>query len=154
MAVDLFHMLVFPGFVFLVAFALIAEYVDRKLYARLQNRVGPPWFQPVADFIKLAAKEEVVPEAADTTMYRLTPMVALTAAVTAFFYIPVWRHEALFSFQGDVIVVFYLLTIPTITFFLGGWYSRSLFSMLGAARAILQLLKTEIPGRGEWHQFR
>jgi NADH-quinone oxidoreductase subunit H len=138
-------MLIFPGFLFLVLFAFFAEYVDRKLYARLQNRMGPPWFQPVADFIKLAAKEDVVPEAVDTTMFTITPMVALAAAVTAFFYIPIWRHQALFSFQGDVIVVFYLLTIPTITFFLGGWYSRSLFSMLGAARSILQLLAYEVP---------
>ena len=145
MALDLFHMLIFPGFLFLAAFALVAEYVDRKLYARLQNRMGPPWFQPVADFIKLAAKEELVPEAVDETMFRLTPMAALAAAVTAFFYIPIWRHQALYSFQGDVIVVFYLLTIPTIAFFLGGWYSRSLFSMLGAARSILQLLAYEVP---------
>jgi NADH-quinone oxidoreductase subunit H len=145
MAASLFHMLVFPGFLFLILFALSAEYVDRKLYAKLQNRVGPPWFQPLADFVKLAAKEDLVPAVADPTMFQVTPVVALTAVVTAFFYIPVWRHEALFSFDGDVIVVLYLLMIPTITFFLGGWYSRSVFSMLGAARAILQLFAYEIP---------
>ena len=60
----LFHMLVFPGFLFLCVLAFVAEYFDRKLYARLQNRVGPPWFQPFADFVKLAAKEDIVPEEA------------------------------------------------------------------------------------------
>ena len=54
---SLFYILIFPGFLFLSAFGLAAEFFDRKLYARLQNRVGPPWFQPLADFIKLAAKE-------------------------------------------------------------------------------------------------
>ncbi|MCX5714206.1 MAG: NADH-quinone oxidoreductase subunit H, partial [Candidatus Omnitrophica bacterium] len=47
----LFYILVFPGFLFVGIFGLIAEFMDRKLYARLQNRVGPPWFQTFADFI-------------------------------------------------------------------------------------------------------
>jgi hypothetical protein len=57
----LFHILVFPGFLFLFIFGFVVEYADRKLYARLQNRVGPPWFQPFADFIKLVSKEEIIP---------------------------------------------------------------------------------------------
>jgi NADH-quinone oxidoreductase subunit H len=141
----LLNILIFPGFVFLTVFAWAAEYVDRKLCARLQNRVGPPWFQPFADFVKLAAKEDIVPGQADRSIFVLAPVVALAATVTAFFYIPIWSHSALFSFQGDVIVVLYLLTIPTITFFLAGWYSRSVFSMLGAARSVMQLFAYEIP---------
>ena len=145
MALSLLYILVFPGFLFLTVFALAAEYVDRKLCARLQNRVGPPWFQPLADFIKLAAKEDIVPEQADKPIFKYMPVVALASTVTALFYIPIWGHDALFSFEGDVIVVLYLLTIPTMTFFLGGWYSRSVFSMIGAARSIMQLFAYEIP---------
>ena len=141
----LFHVLVFPGFVFLVLVALFAEWVDRMLYARLQNRIGPPWFQPFADFLKLVAKQEIVPELADKGMFKLTPLVALASVVTALLYIPLWSHDALFAFPGDVIVVMYLLTIPTVTFFLGGWYSRSMFSMIGAARTLMQLFAYEIP---------
>jgi NADH-quinone oxidoreductase subunit H len=142
---NLIYMLVFPGFAFLAVFALAAEYVDRKLHAKLQRRIGPPWFQPLADLIKLSAKEDLLPETADRWMFKLTPMVALASAVTAFFYIPIWRATARFSFDGDVIVVLYLLTIPTFTFFLGGWYSRSVFSMIGAARTLTQLFAYEIP---------
>jgi len=145
MAMSLLYILVFPGLLFLSVFALAAEYVDRKLCARLQNRVGPPWFQPLADLIKLAAKEDIVPEHADKPIFKAMPVVALTATVTSLFYIPIWGHQALFSFEGDVIVVLYLLTIPTMTFFLGGWYSRSVFSMIGAARSIMQLFAYEIP---------
>jgi NADH-quinone oxidoreductase subunit H len=145
MAGELFHMLVFPGFLFLVTFALLAEYVDRKLCARLQNRVGPPWYQPLADLIKLAAKEEIVPQLADVWTFKLAPVVALASVVTAFLYIPLWGRQAAMSFPGDVIVVLYLLTIPTVTFFLGGWYSRSVYSMIGAARSIMQLFAYEIP---------
>jgi NADH-quinone oxidoreductase subunit H len=142
---DLIYMLVFPGFAFLAVFALAAEYVDRKLHAKLQRRIGPPWFQPLADLIKLAAKEDVLPETADKWMFKVTPMVALASVVTAFIYIPVWSRQAASSFEGDIIVVLYLLTIPTFTFFLGGWYSRSVFSMIGAARTLTQLFAYEIP---------
>jgi NADH-quinone oxidoreductase subunit H len=145
MAMALFQILIFPGFVFISALGLAAEYLDRKLCAKLQNRVGPPWYQPEADFIKLAAKEDIIPENADTTIFRLMPVVALASVITAFMYIPMWGTQALFSFKGDVIVVIYLLTIPTFTFFLGGWYSRSVFSMIGAARSITQLFAYEIP---------
>jgi NADH-quinone oxidoreductase subunit H len=141
----LFHILVFPGFLFLTAFALSGEWLDRKLYARFQNREGPPWFQPLADLIKLAAKEETVPDSADRTIFRLMPIMALASTVTAIFYVPIWSTKSLFPFEGDLVVVLYLLTIPTLTFFLGGWFSRSLYSLIGAARAITQLFAYEIP---------
>jgi NADH-quinone oxidoreductase subunit H len=121
------------------------EFADRKLYARMQNRIGPPWFQPFADFIKLSAKEDIIPEEADSVMFRLMPVFALTAVVTAFFYIPLWGTQALFAFNGDLIVVIYLLTIPTLTFFLAGWHSSSLFSMIGATRTLTQLFAYEVP---------
>jgi NADH-quinone oxidoreductase subunit H len=145
MANALFSILIFPGLLFLSVFGVIAEFVDRKLYARLQNRMGPPWFQPVADFIKLLAKEDVIPEEADRSMFKILPVVALTAVITSFLYIPLWGVNALFSFNGDVIVVIYLLTIPTLTFFLGGWYSTSLYASIGAVRALTQLFAYEVP---------
>ncbi|MFZ1946652.1 MAG: NADH-quinone oxidoreductase subunit H, partial [bacterium] len=88
MGMSLLYIIVFPGMIFLGVVGLVAEYVDRKLYARLQNRMGPPWFQPFADFVKLAAKEAIVPERANSIMFRLMPVLAATAAVTAFLYIP------------------------------------------------------------------
>jgi NADH-quinone oxidoreductase subunit H len=142
---SLFYILIFPGFLFLSVFGLAAQFVDRKLYARLQNRVGPPWFQPLADFIKLSAKEEIIPEEADPSMFKIMPVLAITAAITAFFYIPLWSAKPLFSFANDLIVILYLLTIPTLTFFLGGWYSTSLYSKIGAVRALTQLFAYEVP---------
>jgi len=141
----IFNILVFPGFVFLLGFALAGEWLDRKLYARMQSRVGPPWFQPLADIIKLSAKEDTIPNDADRTIFKLMPVVALTATVVAIFYIPLWSSNALSAFSGDLVVVMYLLTIPTLTFFLGGWFSRSVYSLIGAARALSQLFAYEIP---------
>jgi len=142
---SLCHIFIFPGIVFLVALGFIAEFYDRKLYAVFQNRVGPPWYQPVADFIKLISKENIIPEEADPQVFKLMPIFAITAVVTAFFYIPIWNTKALFSFSGDIIVVLYLLTIPTLTLFLGGWYSRSVYATIGAMRSLIQLFAYEIP---------
>lgn len=141
----LFYILIFPGFLFLVLFGLAAEFIDRKVYARLQNRVGPPWFQPLADIIKLLAKEDIVPAASNPNMFKLAPIFALAATVTAFFYIPLWKAEPLSSFNGDVIVVLYLLTLPTLAFFIGAWYSTSLFSRIGSVRSLTQLFAYEVP---------
>jgi NADH-quinone oxidoreductase subunit H len=141
----LFGIFVFPGFLFLALMGLMAEYVDRKVYARLQNRIGPPLFQPFADFVKLSAKQEIIPENADPSMFKAMPFIALAATATCILYIPLWGSSSLFSFYGDLIVVLYLLLVPTITFFLGGIYSTSLFSTLGAVRAITQLFAYEVP---------
>jgi NADH-quinone oxidoreductase subunit H len=141
----LFSILIFPGFLFVAILSFFAEYADRKLHARLQNRVGPPWFQPFADFIKLVSKEEIIPTAASATIFWLAPVFALTSVVTAYLYIPLWDTTALFSFDGDIIVVLYLLTIPTLAIFIGGWYSSSLYARIGSVRAIMQLFAYEIP---------
>ncbi len=139
------YMLIFPGFLFLSCYGMVCEWVDRKLYARFQNRVGPPWFQPLADFIKLLAKETIVPEAADQKMFQVLPMVALAAVLTSFLYIPLWNITAFYSFPADLVVVFYLLTIPALAFFLAGWNSTSLFAALGSLRILTQLFAYEVP---------
>lgn len=145
MAGALFHILVFPGFLFVAALSLVAEFVDRKIYARLQNRVGPPWFQTFADFLKLLGKEQVIPTQANPRMFSLAPVFALAAAMTAFLSTPLWKMESLFSFNGDVIAVLYLLTVPTLAFFIGGWYSTSLYARMGAVRTVTQLFAYEVP---------
>ena len=141
----LFNIFVFPGVLFLVVAGLWFEFVDRRMHARMQNRQGPPWFQPLADFIKLLAKETIIPENANRTLFVAMPIVALTATISAFFYIPLWSNHAVFSFAGDSIVVMYLLTLPTLTFFLAGWYSTSIYSTIGAVRSLTQFFAYEIP---------
>ena len=141
----LFSILIFPGILFVSLLEFFAEYADRKIYARLQNRVGPPWFQPLADFIKLLGKEELIPAEANPRMFSAAPLAALTAVITAFLYIPLWGGVSLYSFKGDVIVVLYLLTIPTFAFFIGGWYSTSLYARLGSVRTVTQLFAYEVP---------
>jgi NADH-quinone oxidoreductase subunit H len=138
------YILVFPGFAFLTVYGFFLHWLDRKLAAVMQNRVGPPWYQAVADFVKLLAKETIIPDACDTVMFRVLPYFAIAAIVTSMIMLPVWT-DALYPFQGDLVVVIYLLTIPTVTFFLAGWSSTSPYAMIGAMRVLTQLFAYEVP---------
>jgi len=141
----LFHVFVFPGFLFLMAFGLFAAWVDRKLIAKMQNRVGPPLLQPLADLIKLLAKEDIIPESANRAMFAFVPLVAFAGVVASAVYVPMWSFHAANSFAGDLIVVIYLLTLPAFALFLGGWYSANPFATIGATRVLSQLFGYEVP---------
>jgi NADH-quinone oxidoreductase subunit H len=99
----------------------------------------------MADFIKLMGKEAIVPVRADRGMFTILPAFALASVSTAVLYIPIWNFSAIYPFKTDIVVVLYLLTIPTITFFIAGWVSTSLYATLGAIRTITQLFAYEVP---------
>jgi len=86
-----------------------------------------------------------VPKAADKVMFLSLPYFALAAVAASAMMIPVWGALPPCSFDGDLVVVVYLLTIPTVTFFLAGWSSSSPYSVIGAVRVITQLFAYEVP---------
>ncbi|MGC8728177.1 MAG: complex I subunit 1 family protein [Elusimicrobiales bacterium] len=139
----LLYIAVFPGFVFLGAYATLIQWIDRKVTAVMQNRVGPPIYQPIADFIKLISKEVVIPDNADEILFKSIPYIALASIITTIFMIPVWGTPMV-SFEGDIVVIVYLLTIPTVTFFLAGWSSTSPYSTIGSMRVMTQLFGYEV----------
>jgi NADH-quinone oxidoreductase subunit H len=137
--------LIFPGGLFLVVGGLAYEYVDRKLVARFQNRVGPRWFQPLADFVKLLVKEEIVPEGVSTGLFIWLPVVALAAALTAGLYVPMAGLAPTWSFRGDLVATVYLLMMMTLCIGLAGANTTDRFSIIGAVRALTQLFSYEAP---------
>jgi NADH-quinone oxidoreductase subunit H len=143
--------LIYPGIIFLVVIALFYKWVDRRFYAKLQNRYGPIYtgprgiLQPVADLIKLLAKEDIEPSAVDKQIFRAVPVLILTMPLTALFMIPITGTWALASFEGDLIFIIFLMTLIAILAFLGGWSSTNIFSTLGGMRAALQALGYEVP---------
>ena len=139
-----FTLLIYPGFVFLYLCAWAAEWIDRRVTARLQGRIGPPWFQPLADTIKLLAKEDVLPDGANEWVCALTAIASLAAVLAASLYIPVGRVAAA-SFEGDLIVVLFLLSIPALAYFVAGWASVGVYSILGGNRSLLQYFSYEVP---------
>lgn len=142
---SLIKILIFPGFGFLVIYALLTQWIDRKLYAQMQNRVGPPWFQPAADLLKLFAKETIIPARVDSFLFRVLPYIAFAGVVTSFMFIPVWSTQPMSSYPGDLVIVFYLLTIPTLVLSLAGWVSVTAYSIIGGIRCLTQLFSYEIP---------
>jgi NADH-quinone oxidoreductase subunit H len=138
-------LLVFPGGLCLLAGGLAYEWADRKLVARFQNRIGPRWFQPLADIVKLLAKEEVVPDGVNTALFRALPVVALAGALTAALYVPLLGLVPAHSFRGDLVATLYLLSLMTLCMGVAGANSRSRFSVVGATRALTQLFSYEAP---------
>ncbi len=141
----LFAMLVFPGGVFLLANGLIYDWVDRKLVARLQNRVGPPWYQTAADVVKLMAKEELWPEGANPWLFAGLPVVALAGVLTAALYVPAVGLAPRFSFHGDLIVTIYLLSLLPLCIGIAGMNTHNPFSLIGATRLLMQRFAYESP---------
>ena len=85
---SLLSLLIFPAGLTLVFTGMFYEWVDRKLVARFQNRVGPRWFQPFADMVKLLAKEQIMPSVANPFLFFGLPLIAIAGALTAAVYVP------------------------------------------------------------------
>ncbi len=141
----LLALLIFPGGLFVLALGLAYEWVDRKLIAQLQNRIGPRWFQPLADAVKILAKEEIMPDGVNPVLFNALPVVALAAALTAALYVPMAGMQPSFSFRGDLIVTLYLLSVMTLCTGLAGANTIDRFSVLGATRTLTQLFSYEAP---------
>lgn len=138
-------LLIFPGGVVLLAVGLLYEWIDRKLLAQLQNRVGPRWFQPLADVVKLLAKEEVIPTGVNPYLFIGLPIFALAGGLTAALYVPLFGVAPSYSFSGDLIVTLYLLSLLTMCMGLAGANSIDRFSVIGATRTLTQLFSYEAP---------
>ncbi len=140
----LFYLLIFPGLLFLILCSWGFEWLDRKLLARFQRRVGPRWFQPLADWIKLFSKEDLLPSGANVFAAVMLPIGSLCAVLTAGIYIPVAGFSPL-PFEGDLIVILFLLSIPTLAYYLAGIASVGIYSIMGGARSLLQYFSYEVP---------
>jgi NADH-quinone oxidoreductase subunit H len=142
---EILALLFFPGGLFVLAGGMAFEWADRKLVARLQNRVGPRWFQPLADTVKLLAKEEIIPGGVNAYLFLGLPIVALAGALTAAIYIPLAGLAPVYSFPGDLIVAIYLLSLLTLCTGLAGSNATGAFSLVGATRTLTQLFSYEAP---------
>lgn len=141
----LFTLLFFPAGLFLLLNGIVYQWIDRKLVARIQDRVGPKWYQPLADTIKLLANEEVVPEGVNRLLFVALPVIGLAGALTSALYVPIVGLPPAYSFPGDLLVTIYLLSMLTLCLGLAGANTRGSFSMVGATRTLTQLFSYEAP---------
>jgi len=139
---------VWQGLVILFGATILGMFykgLDRKLAAQMQGRIGPPIRQPWFDVIKLMAKENVVPDHAVGWLYHAMPIVSLVAAATLLFYVPLGGFAPLLAGYGDLILVLYLLAVPSIAMMLGGFAAGSPYASVGAQREMVLMMSYEFP---------
>ena len=146
LAGSLFMFLVFPGLIFSGTAGLVINWVDRKVTAMLQWRVGPPWYQNFLDMAKLLLyKETLIPKGVAKGYFLGMPLLALSAATLASTVLLSANGNARIGFLGDVIVVVYLLMLPPIALMLGAFSSANTLATVGASREMKLMLSYELP---------
>jgi len=140
-----FLLAVFPG-----VFAFIT-WAERKGLGRIQNRMGPNrvgpvgLFQPIADGLKILTKEDIVPRRADGFVHFLAPVVAVVPALLALVVVPVGAGLVAVNLNIGILFAFAVSTASVLALFMAGWASRNKFSLLGAMRAVAQVVSYEVP---------
>src|SRR6516165_9027118 len=137
--------LIFPG---IVAYMV---WLERKVAARFQDRIGPNrvgplgLLQPIADAIKLITKEDIVPRDADRWVHLAAPVLVLVSAFLVMAVIPFAVGLAPVDLPSGLVYLIAVSSISPLGIFLAGWSSRNKYSLLGAMRAVAQLVSYEVP---------
>src|SRR6266436_5560673 len=136
--------------VFATLFAL-TTLLERKGLGRIQNRYGPnrvgPFgiLQPVADGLKAMTKEDIVPRAADQVVHFIAPLALVVPVFLALAVVPVGRNMVAVDLDGGILFFFAVGAATELSVFMAGWSSRNKYSLLGAMRAIAQMISYEVP---------
>lgn len=141
----LFSYIIFPGFIFTSLVGLLLTWVDRKVTARIHWRVGPPWYQPYADFLKLLLKETIIPEGSSKVLFLLGPIIGLVAMSILAVMLFSMNLNPGNTFVGDLIVMIYLLALPPLGIMIGGSASKNPLASVGVSREMTQYFAYELP---------
>lgn len=138
--------------ILITVYALFAIWLERKVSAHIQDRLGPMrvggwhgWAQTIADMLKLLQKEDIIPTNASQFLFKLAPFVLFAASYAAFSVIP---FSSAYIGSSINIGVFYLLAITsllTISVLMGAWASNNKWSLLGGMRTAAQMVSYEVP---------
>jgi NADH-quinone oxidoreductase subunit H len=146
-------------FAFLVVLTLLTIWAERRVVARMQMRLGPnragPFglLQSLADGVKLALKEDIVPKAADRAVFILAPVLSVIPAFMAWAVIPFGPEVSIFGHQTPLqltdlpVAVLYILAVASVGIYgivLAGWASGSTYPLLGALRSSAQMISYEV----------
>jgi NADH-quinone oxidoreductase subunit H len=124
--------------------------LERKGLGRIQNRLGPnrvgPFgiLQPIADGVKSLTKEDIVPLSADAAVHFLAPVLLVVAVFMGFAVLPMGRHMVLADMDAGLLFYFAMGASTELSVFMAGWSSRNKYSLLGAMRAVAQMISYEV----------
>jgi NADH-quinone oxidoreductase subunit H len=135
----------FYGFFLTAIIGLLASWIDRKVTARIQYRVGPPLLQPLIDIVKLLGKETLIPAGSSKITFLMAPIIGLASVILVSTLLWINNINPAKSFLGDLIVVLYFLVIPSVSIIMGGFASRNPLASLGASREMKLVLSYELP---------
>ena len=148
--------------VILAVFPLLVGYlvyVERKVLAFIQSRLGPmrvgPWglLQPIADAVKLLTKEDIAPRNADVFVFKIAPIILLVVGFTGLAFLPMGEGFELFGYDVSLAIVdvnigvlalLAVMSLSTYSIVLGGWASNSKYPLLGALRSAAQMVSYEV----------
>lgn len=137
---------------FFLVVPLVVGYMEHKVLAHMQARLGPMeaggfhgWAQLVADGVKFIQKEDVVPAAADRTVFSLAPAVAMVPYIVTIVVLPFGREIFALDLDVGIFFVMAMSSVGVIGVLMAGWASANKFSLIGALRAAAQLIAYELP---------
>jgi NADH-quinone oxidoreductase subunit H len=140
----LFAVLIWPGLLGGALLGWLLLWSTRKIMARLQGRKGPPFYQPFFDFAKLMGKKTILPRGTNRIIFNALPLVSLISVTFALALIPV-PGNPMKSFNGNLILLIYLLEMPALCDILAGFITRSLYAQIGAAREAVLSIGYNLP---------
>jgi len=140
---EFFQLLVFPGLLYAVPAAFLMVWLQRKINARLQGRIGPPFYQPFFDVVKLFAKEPIQRPPLQGFLMTAFPLIAVASTLGAISLLPVFPATG--GFSGDLVLLVALIELGPLCAVLAGFTSRSLWGGLGATREAVLTLAYNLP---------
>lgn len=136
---------------FMLLVAVFLVWVERKVVARFQDRLGPnrlgPFglIQPLADIIKLLIKEDLIPRGADKFIYNLAPVIALATVLLLWAVIPLTPNVVGTTLDVGLLYIVAIGAISTLGIIMAGWASNNKYALLGALRIVAQMVSYEVP---------
>jgi len=137
--------LIYPAVVSIAILGMMASWVDRKITAKLQWRVGPPWYQSFADFLKLWGKETKIPEGCSRLLFPVAPVIGVAGALCAAALLAAVALDPSADARGSLILTLCFLAAPAVSLIIGGAASNDELASLGARREIRLAVACEIP---------
>lgn len=134
---------IFPGMLYAVPMSWLMLWVERKLRARMQGRIGPPFYQPFFDFVKLMAKKPIIRSRGDAALMAGLPLLAVSAGFVSLALLPVFSGPR--GFAGDLVLLVAFIEVPSLCAILAGFASRSIFGQVGATREAVLSITYNLP---------
>lgn len=151
MMIEILQAVIFPGVLFTIGLGFLFDWLDRKTAARMQGRIGPKItgpsgiLQPLADFLKLLFKEEIIPSHADRVIFLFAPVLYFLAPLLSMLFIPIIGLTPLAGFEFDLLAILFLLAYAAFVVAILSYSSASSFTTIATGRLVLQYVSYEIP---------